>query len=379
MKAMRIEMMNKSGQSLVQVLVGIGLVGVLALAFTEFVRYQQKELRAIQQKQELTELKNTLFQIFSANSSYCSWQLATNSVTGIPNEINGTNISTSTTDPTVQIPIPRLYLGTSATSQLVASSEVDNNKVFGSQTNLKVESILLKDIFATGVADEYRGLVEVVIDPASLVRSLKPVQTSVIFKVNPISGANPLSARKVLNCGGGNSGGQILQKILVVDGAYKLGTVAATYGATVSSNQMIFNNTAPQNTDGDELMQISITPKSATSKLVVEAQMNLGFDGAGHIVTAVFVDNQAAALGSAVGSVGQGANQMVNLSLSGEYLNSSLNPRVFSVRAGGDVTHGFSPSDANPGSHRIFFNGAAGAGKLGGTLRSSLTVTEIEN
>lgn len=370
--------MNKKGQSLVQVLVGASIVSVIALVFAEFVRYQQKELRAIQQKQELTELKNTLIQLFSQNSSVCSWQLAANSATGVPNKINATNISTSATDPSISVAIPKLYFGTSTASQLIASSEVDNNKLAGSQTNIQIESIQLKDIFATGTPDEYRGVVQVNLEAASLVRSLKPVQTQVVFKVTPISATNPVSARKILSCGSGSSGEDILQKVSFSDGAYKLETVVSTYSPSASSNQMIFNNTPPQITDGDEFMQLSIIPKSATSKLVLEAQVNLGFGGAGHIIAAAFIDGQTDALATAVGSVGQGSNQTVSLSLSGEFLNTNLDPKRFSIRAGADITQGFLAADPNPGTHKIFFNGAGGTGKFGGTLKSSVTITEVE-
>lgn len=142
-------------------------------------------------------------------------------------------------------------------------------------------------------------------------------------------------------------------------------TGAVNTGTTV----MPWDDTIPQNTEGDQYMSLSITPKSATSTLLIKVVFNFAINNANVVSAALFQDSTANALAAAAsvppnigGSTGF-SGQIIF-----QYLMTSgtTSATTFKVRAG---TAG--------GGGTVTFNGASAARLFGGVMASSITIEEI--
>lgn len=138
-----------------------------------------------------------------------------------------------------------------------------------------------------------------------------------------------------------------------------------TQTGTVSTTTTILpsDNTVPQNTEGAEFMSLAITPTNAANVLKIEVIVH-GSPSVGQDVTAaLFQDSTANAL--AAMAVFQGTNTgMVVIPLTYTMVAGTTSSTTFKVRAG------------MGGAGTFTFNGQAGAGKFGGVLVSSITITE---
>lgn len=134
---------------------------------------------------------------------------------------------------------------------------------------------------------------------------------------------------------------------------------------TTLGTQMPADNTIPQITEGDEILSVSITPKSATSTLRIRAVLSVGHGAAGgQICAAIFVDATANALNAGGISAGNSA-LLETLVLEHAVAAGSTSARTYRVRAGSGTT-----TDA-------YLNGNATARIFGGVAISSLEVEEI--
>ena len=124
-----------------------------------------------------------------------------------------------------------------------------------------------------------------------------------------------------------------------------------------------FDNTIPQQTEGNEFFTLSITPTSASSKLRIEVLLNLDM-GATRYIVALFLNSGADAI-----AVGGGmyltANWGRQISLSHYMTAGTTSAMTFKVRAGGN--------DAGT----TWLNSTANSDYFGGTYNSSITITEI--
>jgi hypothetical protein len=125
------------------------------------------------------------------------------------------------------------------------------------------------------------------------------------------------------------------------------------------------DDTIPQNTEGDQYLSVSITPKSANNLLVIEAVIIGSHSVAAKVIAALFQDSAANAL-VAVIQEGSLANQMLNLKLTWRMMAGTANSTTFKIRIGGSSAGTFT------------FNGAASSRLLGGSLGSYLMVTEYQ-
>jgi len=140
---------------------------------------------------------------------------------------------------------------------------------------------------------------------------------------------------------------------------YQTGAVAT--GTTV----IPFDDTIPQNTEGDEYMSLAITPKSATSKLLIQVtvQATCSVNSWGNV--ALFQDSTANALAVAFGFT-DAATSGHAVEFTHYMTSGTTSSTTFKVRAG-----------VNGGGSTMTFNGQAGARRFGGTLASSITITEV--
>ena len=147
--------------------------------------------------------------------------------------------------------------------------------------------------------------------------------------------------------------GQILQVVNFQTGEYNSGTTV-----------MPLDDTIPQNTEGDEYMTLTITPTSATSKLLIEISALLGPSAAKWIVGAIFQDTTADALaGGYFYESNGGAGKELTIR---HYMTAgTTSATTFKFRAGVHT------------SGTLYFNGDTANRYLGGVAASSITITEI--
>lgn len=161
----------------------------------------------------------------------------------------------------------------------------------------------------------------------------------------------------------------------LVNGSLGTGMVAqivrgSTTTFTSLSGTIPFDNTVPQNTEGDEILTVAITPKSTTNKLLIRAVVNLGCEQNQPVIIALFQDTTAGALAAASVSF-EGTNDlsMSACVLEYEMAAGTTSETTFKIRAGG--RDGVSPMQA-------YVNGGDGIRRFGGVAVSSLTITEYK-
>ena len=167
----------------------------------------------------------------------------------------------------------------------------------------------------------------------------------------------------------GNSGGTVLTttSVLTTQGQV-LQVVNYQTGAVATGTTTIpYDDTVPQNTEGTEFMSLAITPRSATSILVIGVVWNgtISTVAAANLCMALFQDSTASALASAqLASISASAN--LNVSLVHKMTSGTTSATTFKVRVGGSAVAGTTT-----------FNGQSAARLYGGTLASSITITEV--
>lgn len=138
-------------------------------------------------------------------------------------------------------------------------------------------------------------------------------------------------------------------------------TGAVSTGTTVIPT----DDTIPQNTEGNEVMTLAITPTVTTNKLKIDVVVWQSNSGANNNLTAaLFQDTTADALaGGFQWQADAGGLTMVAFT---HYMSAgTTSATTFKVRAGGSA------------AGTMTFNGVSGARRLGGVMASSITITEI--
>jgi len=154
------------------------------------------------------------------------------------------------------------------------------------------------------------------------------------------------------------------------DGLLKLSDVIQIQYATDNavsaalSTNIPFDDTIPQNTEGDEVLTKAFTPKSSTSILEIVAQLHVSAAGAEHIIAALFVDTTADALSAAAEYVSV-ADKIIPITVRHLLVSGSTSSRTYKVRIGS-------------ATQDVVLNGivTGPARRLGGALVSTLRITE---
>lgn len=123
------------------------------------------------------------------------------------------------------------------------------------------------------------------------------------------------------------------------------------------------DDTIPQNTEGAEAMTVTITPKSSTNELVIEAVLLLAPNTADHVVAALFQDSTAGAL-KAVANYQSTNTGMTPVSLNHKMVAGTTSATTFKIRYGSST--GVSTS----------INGQGGARRFGGVVTTGMVVRE---
>lgn len=149
--------------------------------------------------------------------------------------------------------------------------------------------------------------------------------------------------------------GQIVQRVEA--------TPYTTYTA-VTTPYMVFDDTVPQNTEGTEWVTVSITPTSATNRLVIRSDIPYFTVVTANtaVAMALFQDSTANAL--RVSAVNVTQNESGSLSLHHEMAAGTTSATTFKIRA----------ASASGGMN---INGGTAARLFGGISAVTLSVTEI--
>ena len=140
--------------------------------------------------------------------------------------------------------------------------------------------------------------------------------------------------------------------------SYQTGAMAV--GAVIIPN----DDTIPQITEGVEFMTLAITPRSATSKLVIEVLANVSTGTITTMTVALFQDSTANAL-AAVQAYEAVATAMHPMSLRHTMTSGTTSATTFRVRAGLGV------------AGNLTFNGGSGLRQMGGVMASSIVIQEV--
>jgi hypothetical protein len=143
--------------------------------------------------------------------------------------------------------------------------------------------------------------------------------------------------------------------------------IVTTQTGAVATGTTVFpeDDTIPQNTEGDEYMTLAITPKSATSRLLITAQVFGSHSTSTRWGIGLFKDSDANAL-SFVSVFTKDPTSMNSAYIEHSLISGSTSAQTFKIRVGGLSAGTFT------------FNGQTGARKFGGTILSSIHITEIE-
>ena len=176
---------SNRGFSIIEVLFVVGFIAFISMALAAVISNQNKEMKSIYQKSEALELKSTLLQALEVDD-VCNWQFR--------DKVVNTSGVTATQKSSSVLNFGRLYMGPSSTSAVLVQ---EGQALPGTQTALEIASVTFEDIVATGIPNEYKGLVTVTFANSSLVRSMKPVRVQKIIKV---VGSDPAGAKRIETC-----------------------------------------------------------------------------------------------------------------------------------------------------------------------------------
>lgn len=142
-------------------------------------------------------------------------------------------------------------------------------------------------------------------------------------------------------------------------------TVNTQTGAVATGSTVIpYDDTIPQNTEGDQYMSLAITPTNASSTLEIDVVIHVSSGSAvGQNIVALFQDSTANALAAVVNQQ-FASGQPATIAFKHTMTAGTTSATTFKVRAG--------PVSAAT----MTFNGASGARNMGGVMASSITIKE---
>lgn len=128
---------------------------------------------------------------------------------------------------------------------------------------------------------------------------------------------------------------------------------------------MPYDDTIPQNTEGDEYMSLAFTPKSATNILVIQVNAYVSHSAITNLSVVLFQDTTANGLATA-GFVPSASTYWQNVPLTHRMVAGTTSSTTFKVRVGG----------SNAGT--TTFNGTGGARRMGAISKSGIVITEYK-
>jgi hypothetical protein len=138
----------------------------------------------------------------------------------------------------------------------------------------------------------------------------------------------------------------------------------STSAVATGTTQIPYDDTITQNTEGDQYLSLSITPKNSNNILLIEGILHFSTQNAARIGVALFQDSTANALAVSLDAE-ETANVAHEIPFQHRMIAGTTLSTTFKVRAGCNVA----------GTNTI--NGDSGNRKYGGVLYSWLRITEL--
>lgn len=146
----------------------------------------------------------------------------------------------------------------------------------------------------------------------------------------------------------------------VIDRAYGEYTTTANLTALIP-----FDDTIPQNTEGTQIISVTITPKSTTNRLRVRARLwGVVANSTDAAIMAVFRNTDANALHTSVSSGSPAVNSLISGTLEFEFVPASTSLQTINLRVSG-------------AGSTLRLNGNSVTRLFGGTSAATLIVEEI--
>jgi len=142
--------------------------------------------------------------------------------------------------------------------------------------------------------------------------------------------------------------------------------VASSSNAVATGTTIIpLDDTIPQNTEGDQYLTVTITPKSSSNLLIIESTVMGAHSVNAHLIQAMYQDSTANALTAT--AVYQASPQQI-MTWTSRYTMTAgtTSATTFKIRAGGSAAGTFT------------FNGSSSGRFFGAITKSSLVVREIK-
>lgn len=140
---------------------------------------------------------------------------------------------------------------------------------------------------------------------------------------------------------------------------------ALSSAANTTTAAIPADDSPPQKTEGGEFMTVTITPKSATNKLLIQVIAYGNTSGADNSIGALFQDSASDAI-AATSTRHSAGDAPGILSITHEVTAGTTSPITFKFRAGPQ------------GATTYTFNGAAATRQFSTTTKSSMVVTEYK-
>lgn len=179
---------NQSGQSIVQVLVGIAIASIAMAAITSMVIHQQKETRGLSEKLGSLETERVL-SFALADGSLCTAELSNSAL----------NPSAPYTVNTMDLSANHFSLNSIHTSAAVGSPNLISvgTKASPASPSLFVKTISVRNLAASGTTNQYLAELIVDFDETKLVRPLQPISIRLFILTD--------AANQITGCLGGKT------------------------------------------------------------------------------------------------------------------------------------------------------------------------------
>lgn len=255
-------------------------------------------------------------------------------------------------------------------------------------THLGGSSIVATPLTIGEALEAAAGALQVKLDGGTLARSASGLKlaTPVSIANGGTGAAGAAAARTNLGLGSaaekaaGTLAGQVLllaanNKLPALDGSllsnlpFKLVQVVhESSGATATgTTQIPADDSIPQITEGTQFLSAAITPQSATNRLIFHVHFyGQGTTNVGPMTAALFQSGVSNALAAGIDEMYDEAANPRHVDFMHEVTAGSTAARTYTVRAG----------MGQAGTLRM--NGAGASRRLGGVLRSSITIWEVK-
>ncbi len=190
MSAKKNRYLNQAGFTLIETMVAIAVLAIGIMAMISFISAQQRETRALVENLDKIDL-HTLIESTLSDGTVCTFEVQSTPLTFNPALIQSNPSPGANQNPT-------FYM-----SKIHSSDDANSKPVlvtggsYGSNSTLKVASIVLNIIGAEADPDKFIGEFVVTFNPANMVRQLKPIKIKTTIITDKLSVA---PNKKIIGC-----------------------------------------------------------------------------------------------------------------------------------------------------------------------------------